>query len=1077
MGAGGVEQANFQLPVGTVTFLLTDVEGSTRLWESAPQATRIAIARHYEVLDAAISRHGGVRPVEQGEGDSVVAAFTRASDAVAAALDAQRAFVREAWPAGASLRVRMALHTGEAQRRDERNYFGQAIIRCARLRAVAHGGQTVLSRTTRDLSRDRLPEGVQLVDLGVHRLRDLGRAEQVFGLVHPELPASFPPLRSLETMPTNLPSELTSFVGRRHELTQIGQLLAQARLLTLTGSGGCGKTRLALQAAADALDAYPDGVWWVELARVEDAALVPAAVISALGLREAPGRPLVDTLVQYLRDRRRLLVLDNCEHLVDTCARLVDALLRGCVSLTILTTSRAPLGVPGEITWRVPSMSVPTEPARQPLESLRQFDAVSLFIDRAQQVRPNFAITANNAPAVAQICHDLDGIPLAIELAAARVRMMAPEQIYRALSDRFHVLTGGARTVMPRQQTLQASLDWSYELLSAAERTLLRRLAVFVSGWTLEAAEQVCSDADIDRYAMLDLLTALVDKSLVTTVEDDTETRYRLLETVRQYSTARLTDAEELDQLRQRHLSYYLELAEQAESQIPSAGQEHPIMHTLTTELPNLRAALDWATTTDPTVGLRLINALTLFWIFTGRYREGEAAYARALDAAEEQSTMLRGRVLAGRALLGFYGGHEDAHIWSQSALEIGQTYNDAWTQGRALNILGFVASRGDPASGRSLLQRSVELATQAGDDFCRIDAAQSLVFSWLFQDEFDTARALLDNATATATRLRYRGGIAMHWFSLGWEAMIHGRLKQARELFERAVTASDEVGEPVMNGIANGFLTHVHLVCGDTDRAYALASAAFKRVQEIGAGFALGIVQQALGRSELALGKLAAAREHLHNAINIDRQGMTYFFSWALAGLGTLERLEDNFQTARDHGEQALDSARRLGSGWMQAGAQRLLARLALATGNTSDAERYVHDALTHLQAKGLALDIPESLDILAAIAATQVNFDQAARLLGAAAASRQCLGITRFPPEPEFWAGVERTTRDALGDDGYHTAYTQGAAGIEETLPTSTADQLGPREPMDFSLNPTERNASEGPLWLTDDSNLSGL
>jgi len=1029
MGADGVERAGFQLPVGTVTFLLTDVEGSTRLWEAAPQAMRAAIARHYEVLDAVISAHGGVRPVEQGEGDSVVAGFARASDAIAAAVEVQRAFVREPWPEGAAVRVRMALHTGEALRRDEGNYFGQAIIRCARLRAIAHGGQTVVSRTTRDLSLDRLPEGVELVDWGVHRLRDLGRPEQVFGLVHPELPAEFPPLQSLAAMPTNLPSELTSFVGRRSELTQVRQLLGQARLLTLTGAGGCGKTRLALQAAADALDSYPEGVWWVELARVEDATFVPTAVISALGLQEAPGRPLVETLVQYLAARRVLLVLDNCEHLVEGSAQLVHALLRGCRSLTILATSRAPLGVPGEITWRVPSMSVPAEPAHQPIESLRAFDAVALFFDRVKQVRPDFAITMDNASAVAQICYDLDGIPLAIELAAARVRMMAPEQICRALSDRFRLLTGGARTVMARQQTLQASLDWSHDLLNAEERTLLRRLSVFSGGWTLEAAEQVCSDADITPYAVLDLLAGLVDKSLVTTDEHGAETRYRLLETVRQYSTAHLIDAGEHDHLRQQHLTYYLALAEQAEPQLLGAGPDNPILHTLATELPNLHAALDWATTTDPTAGLQLVNALTLFWLH-GRYHEGEAAYARALNAVGEEPSMLRGRALAGRGYLGLWGGNPDALNWCHAALEIGQACGDSWTQGRALNTLGMLAGFGDPPSGRSLLQRSMELAIQAGDDYGRSFAGHTLAATWIFQEEFDIARPILNDAYASAVRVKNWLGIAMHWFHLGWEAMIQGRLKEARELLARAVATSDEVGDVVISGVATSFLAHIHVVGGESERAYALASATLQRVQQAGMAFVLGMVQQALGRTELALGKLAAAREHLHNAVNIDRQGRLYFFSWALVGLGTLERVEGNLKDADNHGREALDSARRLGSGWLQAGAERLLARLALAAGNISDAERYAHDALERLKAKGLILDIPECLDILAATATALENFDHAAGLLGAAAARRQRLGIIRFPLEPEFWAGLEHTTRDALGDDRYHNAYARGAA-----------------------------------------------
>jgi predicted ATPase/class 3 adenylate cyclase len=683
------------LPVGTVTFMLTDIEGSTRLWESAPGAMGAAVARHYELLDVAIALRGGVRPVEQGEGDSVVAVFTRASDALAAALDVQRAFHSEDWPHGVPLRLRIALHTAEAQLRDEGNYFGQAVNRCARLRAVAHGGQVVLSRTARDLALDRLPEGAELADLGVHRLRDLGRPEHVFGLVHPDLPAGFGPLRSLDTLLNNLPGELTSFVGRRVELAQIGALLERARLLTLTGAGGCGKTRLALQAAADALDRHPDGVWWVELARLADAALVPAAVIAALGLWEVPGRALLDTLIEHLRTRCALIVLDNCEHLLAACAQLADALLRECPSLTILATSRAPLGVPGEIPWRVPSMSLPVESQGEPIEALRLSDAVSLFIDRATQVRPDFAVTAVNAPVVAQICHDLDGIPLALELAAARVRMLAPEQIARALGDRFHLLTGGARTVMPRYQTLEASIDWSYELLGEGERVLLRRLSVFAGGWTLDAAEQVCSGEGIDRYGVLDLLTGLVDKSLVTTNEQSSETRYRLLETVRQYAAVRLAEAGEVDGLRDRQLAYYLALARAAEPQVVGAGRDDPVLHTLAIELPNLRAALERAATTDPDAGLRLVDTLTLFWLFTGRYREGDAAYARALDAGGEEPTPVRGRALAGRANLALYGGaYEAASGWAQAALETGEACGDLWTQGRAYDTLGQMACR-----------------------------------------------------------------------------------------------------------------------------------------------------------------------------------------------------------------------------------------------------------------------------------------------------------------------------------------------------------------------------------------------
>ncbi|HEX6403952.1 MAG TPA: adenylate/guanylate cyclase domain-containing protein, partial [Pseudonocardiaceae bacterium] len=641
-----VEQGTAYLPVGTVTFLLTDVEGSTFLWESAPDAMGAAIRRHYQLLDAAISLHGGVRPVEQGEGDSVVAAFACASHALAAALDIQRAFYAERWPEGAALKLRVALHTAQAQLRDEVNYFGPAVNRCARLRAVAHGGQVVLSKTTRDLACDRLPDGAELADLGVHRLRDLGQPEHVFGLVHPDLPTEFPPLRSLGTLSTNLPAELTSFIGRSTELAELSELLGQVRLLTITGAGGCGKTRLARHAAAATLDGPLDGVWWVELARLEDAALVPAAVIAAIGVRELPGQGPLGTLVAYLRARRALLILDNCEHVSAACAQLAEALLRGCPSLTVLATSRAPLGVPGETAWRVPSLSLPADASRTyraPLEVLQESDAVRLFVDRARQVRPDFQLTKANAPGIAQICRELDGIPLAIELAAAQVRMLASAHIAHRLGDRFQLLTGGSRAAVPRQRTLQASIDWSYELLSAGERALLRRLSVFTGGWTLDAAEWVCAGQGVDHGAVADLLTGLVDKSMVTAAEQGAEhgaeVRYGLLETVRQYGAARLAEAGEVDAVGERHFAYYVGLAERAEPAVLRAGRDDPILQRLATELPNLRAALERAAAIDPEAAVKRFDLLLALgdaqW-WAGHVSEASATFQAATSLARQ---------------------------------------------------------------------------------------------------------------------------------------------------------------------------------------------------------------------------------------------------------------------------------------------------------------------------------------------------------------------------------------------------------------------------------------------------------
>jgi len=417
-----------------------------------------------------------VRP--RGEGNSRFCVFARATDAVVAAAAIQQALHAEPWPTATPLRVRMALHTGEADLRDG-DYYGSAVNRCARLRAIAHGGQALLSMATEELVRDGLPAGVTLHDLGEHRLSDLARPERVFQLLAPGLPDDFPPLRSLDALPHNLPVQLTSFVGRERELAAVRAALAAHRLVTLTGAGGCGKTRLGLQVAADALAAFADGAWFVDLAALADAALLPQAVLAALGLPEAPGRPPLAALADVLRRRALLLVLDNCEHLVEACARLADALLRACPRLRILATSREVLGVPGEATHRVPSLGVPDpgltlavayggsrDSGGPALERLRRCEAVQCFVERALLVRPGFTLTAGNAPALAQVCRRLDGIPLALELAAARVRVLSVEQLAARLDDRFRLLTGGSRTALRRQQTLAAAIDWSYDLLS-----------------------------------------------------------------------------------------------------------------------------------------------------------------------------------------------------------------------------------------------------------------------------------------------------------------------------------------------------------------------------------------------------------------------------------------------------------------------------------------------------------------------------------------------------------------------------------------------------------------------------------
>ncbi|HSN77057.1 MAG TPA: AAA family ATPase, partial [Anaerolineae bacterium] len=483
------------LPSGTVTFLFTDIEGSTRLWERQPKAMAAAMARHNAILRHAVESNGG--QVFRTAGDAICAAFATAAPAVAAAAAAQQALFAEAWPVDAQLPARVALHSTEAEP-EHGDYATGGLNRLGRLLAVTHGGQTLLTQATEQLARDHLPPGASLLDLGQHRFRDLTQPDRIFQLAIADLPASFPPLKTLDAISNNLPAQLTSFVGRERELEQLVARLSPSpgraggrgvRLLTLTGPGGTGKTRLSLQAAAEMLEHFPDGVWFVELAPVSDPALVAQTIAAALRLSEVASRPVDALLADYLRDRRLLLVLDNCEHLIDECARLADKLLRACPAMHILASSRESLGIAGEAVFKVPSLAMPDSQALPPLDELAHFDSVQLFTERAASVQPGFRLTAQNASAVAQISCRLDGIPLALELAAARVRSMSPEQIAARLDDRFRLLTGGSRAAVQRQQTLQALIDWSYDLLSPQECTLLRRLAVFASGWTLEAAE------------------------------------------------------------------------------------------------------------------------------------------------------------------------------------------------------------------------------------------------------------------------------------------------------------------------------------------------------------------------------------------------------------------------------------------------------------------------------------------------------------------------------------------------------------------------------------------------------------
>jgi predicted ATPase/class 3 adenylate cyclase len=613
---GGKLGVTGYLRTATVTLLSADVEDSTRLWEDKPDVMAAAMARLNQIVCDVIAAHGGVRPVEHGEGDSFEVAFSRACDALAAALQLQRAPL-------APIRLRIGVRTGEVQLHGDGRYGGPTINRTARLRDLAHGGQTVLSGATVELVADRLPEGAWLTELGAHRLGDLPNPERVVQLCHSDLVNQFPPLRVARTGGSrHLPVQLTSFIGRGAELVELRRIIAENRLVTLTGAGGVGKTRLAVQVAAQMAGQYRDGVWYVDLAPIIDPELVPLAAARAFGLPDQPGRSTMDTLCGFVADRQLLVVLDTCEHVLDASAALVVAVLGASPGLTLVATSREPAGVAGEVSWRVPSLSLADE-------------AIELFIDRARHARPDLAVGSADTRAVGEICARLAGLPLAIELAAARVRALSLAEILDSLHDRFGLLTGGARTAVRRHQTLRASVDWSHALLTPSERVLFRRLAVFLGGFDFNAAQAVAAGGDIERYQVLDQLILLVDKSLVVADSTGGASRYRLLETVRQYAAEKLEEAGEADAVRARHRDHYTAMAAVLDTPGRADGRG---LAQAELEIDNLRTAFSWSREHgDPELALQLASSLQPLWLARGRIREGLALLHAALTDLDAQ--------------------------------------------------------------------------------------------------------------------------------------------------------------------------------------------------------------------------------------------------------------------------------------------------------------------------------------------------------------------------------------------------------------------------------------------------------
>jgi predicted ATPase/class 3 adenylate cyclase/Flp pilus assembly protein TadD len=969
--------------IETLALLFTDIEGSTNLLRSLGADYRKLLAQHRNVLGDAFVAHGGT--VLQREGDALFVTFADPSSAILGAIDGQVALARATWPADSQVRVRMGIHVGEVTIDEDDGCVGLAVHQAARISAAAHGGQVLTSKAVRTQTERRVPAGVSLKSIGRFRLKDFPEPEDLFQLQHPDLPGDFPAPRTAPGARHNLPRAISSFIGRDREVAELAELLETARLVTLTGPGGCGKTRLAIEAASASLPVRPDGIWFVDLAPVSDRELVLSVAANSMGVQESRATSADSALIDFLSPGRPLVILDNCEHLVPTCAELTEKWLSACPGLTILVTAREPIGVAGEVIRRVGGLQVPSD-----TDTGGYSEAVHLFIERARSHEPEFDCGEREIAEIAQLTTRLDGIPLAIEMAAALVGTLSVGEILSRLDDRFRLLTGGGGRNLGRQQTLLATVDWSHDLLSEPERVLLRRLSVMSGSFSLEDVEAICVGEGIDRVEVVALLRRLVATSWVMRERAGDRAAYRLLETSRQYALDKLVASSEAQRFRSKHAEWFTDLAETGAESILGGPDQTRWLDRFGSELDNLRTALAWSLGDgDPALGLRLGAALSRFWEVRGHWSEGLGWLEDALAGAPNAEDGPRGRALVAASFLAFYRGQlESARSMATQGLAAAVRAHDKVTEARGLRFEAVIEQRiGDLAAAIDSAKKAVELSRSDGEA-ADLAFALQVLGRLLVDDDRDEARARYEEGLEVARKAKDAVSQIYLLYALGRLHVRTGDNEQARELYSEALHLSQQVGERWM---ALNVLVGLSQVSEEVDAGPAL--------EEM-----VGVMRQTGNRMMQIV--------------------------W-LRQLAYRRRLEGDLEGAKRAVDDALEIVKEEGTSEAKVLGDYILAsHLDEAEKDYAGALREFRNGVGAAHSQGSEWETTFGLTGVARMLAHNGESERAALLLGAAAAMQEKVGMHPQGPRAEALRRVTEGLGNALGEVELERLRTEGRA-----------------------------------------------